>query len=213
MKKLYYLRIMAAFFALVIIVLPLQLHSQPNDNLELEKSDGGFFSIKKPEGWRIITAGTCSNFAFLIRDPSEPLRQIFYFGEVGPVYMSEQQKQIDYQYMNMAGYPIAWIEMPVIDPLTPSNFLKNYRLVAQTQTAQNFMPQCPKLENLQIISAVPQQSPINGGGTELIRALYTEGGNLGEGLFLVTVAPFMPFTGGPGGGKSQDRGGCRVRHS
>jgi hypothetical protein len=193
---------MAAFFALVIIVLPLQLHSQPNDNLELEKSDGGFFSIKKPEGWRIITAGTCSNFAFLIRDPSEPLRQIFYFGEVGPVYMSEQQKQIDYQYMNMAGYPIAWIEMPVIDPLTPSNFLKNYRLVAQTQTAQNFMPQCPKLENLQIISAVPQQSPINGGGTELIRALYTEGGNLGEGLFLVTVAPFMPFTGGPGGGNA-----------
>jgi hypothetical protein len=171
-------------------------------NLKLEKFDGGFFSIDKPKGWEIITAGACSDFAFLIRDTSEPLRQIFYFGEVGPVYMSEQQKQLDYQYINMGGYPIAWIEMPVVSPLTPSNFLAQFHLIAQTRIAQNFMSQCPKLENLQIISAVSQQSPISGGSTELVRALFTEGGNLGEGLFLVTVAPFMPFTGGPGGGNA-----------
>jgi hypothetical protein len=102
----------------------------------------------------------------------------------------------------MYGYPIAWIEMPVISPLTPTNFLDQFHLIAQTQTAQNFIPQCPKLENLQIISAVPQHSPITGGGTELIRALFTEDGNLGEGLFLVTVAPFMPFMGGAGGGNA-----------
>jgi len=168
-------------------------------SLKLERFDGNFFSINKPKGWRVITAGACSEFVFLIRDPSEPLRQIFYFGEVGPVYMSEQQKQLDYQYVNMGGYSIAWIEMPVVSPLTPSNFLTQFHLIAQTQVAQRFVPQCPKLENLQIISAVPQQSLISGGSTELIRALFTEGGNLGEGLFLVTVAPFMPFTGGPGG--------------
>lgn len=191
---------MVAFFALMVVVLPLQLHSQPNDSLKLEKFDGGFFSINKPEGWRVITAGACSDFAFLIRDPAEALRQIFYFGEIVPVYMSEQQKQIDYQYINMGGYPIAWIEMPVVNPLTPSNFLIQFHVIAQTQIAQSFMPQCPKLENLQIISAVPQQSLISSGSTELVRALFTEGGNLGEGLFLVTVAPFMPFAGGPGGG-------------
>jgi len=117
-----------------------------NGSLTLEKFDGGFFSMSKPEGWRVITAGACGNFAFLIQDPSEPLRQIFYFGEVGPVYMSQQQKQIDAQYMNMSGYPIPWIDMPVVSPLTPSNFISQFHLIAQSQIAQNFMPQCPTLE-------------------------------------------------------------------
>lgn len=170
------------------------------EKLKLERFDGGFFSIEKPKGWKVITAGTCANFAFLIRDPSDPLKQIFHFGEVGPVYITEQQKQIDYQYMSMGGYPVTWIDMPVVNPLTPSNFLAQFHLVAQTQVAQTFMPQCPRLENLQIISKVQQPSPISGGSTQLMRALFTEDGKLGEGLFLVTVAPLLPFTGSPGGG-------------
>ncbi|KPK99796.1 MAG: hypothetical protein AMJ91_06240 [candidate division Zixibacteria bacterium SM23_73_3] len=168
--------------------------------LKLESFDGGFFSIDKPKGWNIATAGACAGFAFLIRDPSEPLRQVFYFGEVGPVYLSDQQKQIDYQYMSMGGYPCSWIDMPVVNPLTPGNFLAQFHRIARTQIAQNFMPQCPRLENLQVISKVPQPSPISSGSTQLVRALFTQGGNLGEGLFLVTVAPVLPFTGGPGGG-------------
>lgn len=168
--------------------------------LKLESFDGGFFSIDKPNGWNVITAGACASFAFLIRDPSEPLRQIFYFGEVGPVYLSAQQKQIDYQYMNMGGYPCNWIDMPVVNPLTPGNFLNQFHLIARSQIAQSFMPQCPRLENLQVISEVSQPSPISGGSTQLVRALFTQGGDLGEGLFLVTVAPVLPFTGGPGGG-------------
>ncbi len=187
-----------------ILILSISFHANGQENhriqLNLERFKGGFFSIDKPAGWRIITAGQCGTFAFLIRDPSQPLRQILHFGEVGPVYMSEQQKRIDYQYMNMGGYPIAWIEMPVVNPLTPANFLAKFHQIARTQIARRFMPQCPGLDNLQIISAVPQQSPIGGGNTNLIRALFTEGGRLGEGLFLVTVAPLMPFTGGPGGG-------------
>ena len=84
--------------------------------------DGGFFSISKPEGWDVITAGSCASFAFVIRDPRNQSRQIFHFGEVGPVYMSEQQRAIDHQYMNMGGYPVAWIDMPAVDPLTPENW-------------------------------------------------------------------------------------------
>ena len=168
--------------------------------LKLESFNGGFFSIDKPRGWKVITAGECAGFAFLIRDPSEPLRQTFYFGEVGPIYLSEQQRQIDHQYMNMGGYPVTWIDMPVVNPLTPDNFLAQFHLVARSQVAQNFMPQCPRLENVQIISKVKQPSPVSGGSTELVRALFTRGGNVGEGLFLVTVAPVLPFTGGPGGG-------------
>ncbi|MCK4462200.1 MAG: hypothetical protein KAW46_10370, partial [candidate division Zixibacteria bacterium] len=166
----------------------------------LEKHGGGHFSIDKPKGWDVITAGACADFAFVIRDPSEPLRQVFSFGEVGPVYVSEYQKQLDYQYMNMGGYPIAWIEMPVVDPLTPSNFLQQFHLIAGTDVARSFMPQCPKLQDLEVISATPQACPITGGSTELIRALFSKDGRLGEGLFLVTVAVVMPMTGSPGSG-------------
>jgi hypothetical protein len=85
-----------------------------------------------------IHCWACSEFAFLIRDDEEPLRQIFYFGSVGPVYTSEEQKQIDYQYVEMGGYAIPWIEMPVVDPLTPQNFLSQFHLIAQTEVAQSF---------------------------------------------------------------------------
>ena len=199
MKKLFLLGILIGSLSLGTVFCADGGESQ-GAGLKLEGFNGGFFSIDKPRGWQVITAGECAGFAFLIRDPSEPLRQIFYFGEVGPIYLSEQQRQIDYQYMNMGGYPATWIDMPAVNPLTPDNFLAQFHLVAQSQIAQNFMPQCPRLENVQIISKVKQPSPISGGSTGLVRALFTQGGSLGEGLFLVTVAPVLPFTGGPGGG-------------
>jgi hypothetical protein len=157
-------------------------------SLELETYNAGFFSLDKPKGWTVITAGACSTLAFLIRDPSEPLRQIFYFSLVGPVYVSIQQKQQDYQYMSMGGIPLPWIEMPVVNPLTPGNFLTQFHLMVQTQAAQQFMPQAPNLENLQIITTLPQPSFL-GDQTELIRALFTQDNKLGEGLFLLTVTP------------------------
>ena len=165
----------------------------------LETFNGGVFSIDKPQGWDIVTAGACSDFAFLIRDVHEPLRQMVYFGEVGPVYMSGEQKQIDYDYMSMGGYAIPWIEMPVVDPLTPENFLSQFYLIAQTSIAQSFMPQVPRLENLHVISATPQPCFLSGGETKLLRCLFVEDGEVAEGLFLVTVAPVLPAIGGPGG--------------
>jgi hypothetical protein len=172
-------------------------------SLQLERFDGGFFSLDKPKGWQIIPAGACATFAFLAQDPGQPLRQIFYFGEVGPVYLSQAQKLIDIQYVNMGGFPSPWMDMPVIDPLTPQNFLAQFHLIAQTNIARQFMPQCPRLENFQVIAAVPQPCPIPGGGSELIRALFTRGEQLGEGLFVASVAPLLPSTGGPGGGIGQ----------
>jgi hypothetical protein len=171
-----------------------------NSKVKLEKFNGGFFSIDKPKKWNIVTAGNCGSFAFLIIDPSIPLRQIFYFGEVGPVYLNAQQKQIDQQYVRMGGYPVGWIDMPIINPLTPEGFLSNFHIIAESQAARQFMPSCPKLENIKIVSRKSQPSLIPGGSTELLRALFTKNGKLGEGLFLLTVAPMLPYTGNPGGG-------------
>ncbi len=176
------------------------LTGTPASLLPMEHHDGGFFSIDKPAGWRLLTGGACSNFAFFIRDPERPLRQIFYYGEVGPVYLTEAQRQIDYDYMAMGGYPIAWIDMPAIEPLTPSGFLVVLHRVLGSSIARSFMPDAPAIRDVRIISATPQPSPVPGGSTELIRALFVEDGAVGEGLFHVTVAPVIPCTGSPGGG-------------
>jgi len=199
MKKLFLLGIVLGIFVLDTVSSN-SGETRGKVNLKLEKFDGGFFSIEKPKGWKVVTAGACANFAFLLYDTREPLRQIFYFGEIGPVYISEKQKQIDYQYMKMGGYPILWFEMPVINPLTPTNFLCQFHLIAETEIAQRFMPQCPRLENFQVISVASQPSLIGTGKTELVRALFTRKGKLGEGLFLITVAPVLPFTGQPSAG-------------
>ncbi len=178
---------------------PLPVHEL---KIDLEKYNGGFFSVEKPKGWNIVTAGEYGTFAYLLRDPNKPLRQVFFFGEVGPVYMSKEQQQIDQWYMSSGGYPVPWIDMPVVDPLTPSNFLQSFYIVAQSQAARTFMPQCPQLNNFEIISSDSTQCLIEGGSTELVRALFVENGKVGEGLFMVTVVPFMPFMNGPGGGNA-----------
>ena len=174
--------------------------SQPNPSLKLEDYSGDFFSIKKPAGWNIATGGTCSTFAFCTSDKANPTNQVFYFNEVGPVYLAASQKTIDKNYMDMGGYPVAWYEMPVINPLTPENFLSNFYLVAKTSLAQKFMAGFPELDDIQVVAAADETSPIKGGQTKTIRALFRQNGQLGEGLFYITVAPVIPLTGMPSGG-------------
>ena len=167
----------------------------PVPTSNLEDYNGGFFSIKKPVGWDIVTAGSCSTFAFCIKDRDHPTNQIFYFNELGPVYLAEEQKTIDKNYVSMGGSLPSWFEMPVVNPLTPENFLSKFELIAETDIARKFMQDFPDLKNLEIISVAEEKSLLPGGKTKTIRALFQQGGELGEGLFYVTVAPLIPLTG------------------
>ncbi|MEK6953572.1 MAG: hypothetical protein AABX01_01075 [Candidatus Micrarchaeota archaeon] len=170
--------------------------SQP---LKLEDYDGKFFSIKKPAGWEIAIGGSCSTFSFVIKDKARPQRQVFYFGEIGPVYLDESQKVLDRQYMDMGGYQIFWYEMPVVKPLNPENFLKSEYLLAQTSLLKKFMADLPELNEVEIISSEAAKSPVNG-DTKLMRALFKSQGGLGEGQFFLTTAPVIPLTGYASGG-------------
>lgn len=173
-----------------------------NINLPLEKFNANFFSVDIPKGWRIVTGGHCGTFAFIAYDPQKPIRRIFFFEGIGPVYMSARQKQIDWQYMMSGGLRIQYYEMPVIQPFTPANFLQNFHLIARTSIARSFMPRIPILDDLKIFSGGTISSPFSamGGSTGLYRAIFTEDGELGEGLFNVSTMPFMPFMNAPGGG-------------
>jgi len=160
----------------------------------------GVFSVSIPKGWQITSAGDGATLSFYAWDPAQPLRKIFYFGAVGPLYMSVQQKQIDLYYMQNGGYPVGWIEMPVIQPFEAQLFFQQFSAISQTEVARNFIQPCPVLQQFTPISIQPQPSQLNPGQSQLIRALFVENGSVAEGLFQATMIPFMAFMNGPGGG-------------
>ena len=167
--------------------------------LSTTRYDGRFFTIERPKGWTLATAGACSDFSFFLCDPDRPLRQIFYFGQAGPVYTNSYQREIDRTYAAMGGYPTPWVDMPVVEPLTPGSFLAQFPLVLASEIGRAFMLNGPRLEQIQIVSSEPIASPISGGECALVRAVFLQDGALGEGLFCLTVAPLLPFSGSPGG--------------
>ncbi len=174
----------------------------PTMTSQLELFDVGptFFSIRKPKGWDIHIGGVCSTLGILMRDPAVPLRQIFYFGLIGPVYLKEQQRQIDQDYINHGGFPMTWLDAPAVDPLTVENFFTAWPGIAAMKAATDFMPEFPKLTGLTVVSNTPESSMMPGGDSALLRGLFMENGAVGEGQFLGTVWVYFPFTGIPGGG-------------
>jgi hypothetical protein len=178
---------------------PSKPENSPKESLKLEDYNGDFFGIKKPAGWQISTGGNCATFSIVMQDQSNPLRKIFYFGEMGPVYLSENQKRVDEDYMNMGGYKVLWYEMPVINPLNPENFLKNMYKISATDFIKQFMTSVPSLDQFEMISSENANSIVSG-DTKLIRGLFKENNQIGEGLFFLTTAELLPESNLPSGG-------------
>lgn len=152
--------------------------------IQLENYNGGVFSLKKPVGWEVITAGSCTTLGILVRDRNAPQNQIFIFHKVGPVFLSEQAKSETTRYMQMGGYPIPWYEMPVVNPFTPENLLSNEYLITSTSTSKQYMSQAPSLQNIEIIASTNIGTPI-GGSAKIMRALFQQNNKLSEGMFYV----------------------------
>ena len=159
-----------------------------------------FLSVLVPKGWQVALVGRCSELAFRLFDPSRSARQIFFFGQVGPFYVSQEQRQIDQQFMARTGLSIPYFEMPVVAPLTAANLLSQWQYIALTRAAQAYMPRWPRLQDLFIVSSTSAPSPVQNGSTELMRALFREDADLAEGLFYATAAPGLPMNGQPGYG-------------
>jgi len=173
--------------------------TRADTGLTTKRFNGGFFTIEQPAGWELVTAGSCSDFSFFLYDSDQPLRQVFYFGQAGPVYTNAYQREIDRTYTAMGGYATPWLDMPIVDPLTPGNFLLQFPLVLASEIGRAFMPNGPGMDQIQIVSTETVPSPVPGGECALVRAVFLRDGSLGEGLFCLTVAPLLPFSGSPGG--------------
>lgn len=175
----------------------------PTMSRQLELFDVGanFWSIRKPKGWEVHVGGVCSTLGILLRDPAVPMRQAFYFGLIGPVYLQEAQRQIDQDYIDHGGFNfITWIDAPAVDPLTAENFFVHWPDIARMQAATEFLPEFPPLRDLTVVTAAPQTSAFPSGDAALLRGLFTADGAVGQGQWLGTTWVFMPFTGVPGGG-------------
>lgn len=166
--------------------------------LETERYDNGYFSVNKPKGWSIALGGKGSSLSYSMQDPTNPLRQIVYYGEVGPVYLSERQRQIDRQYVNMGGTPHFWLDVPVIYPLTPDNFLKNIYPILHAQFMLQRLPSTPAWQSIQITDASPLPALIQATDAKcmLFRVLFKQNNQIGEGLFLPSC-PSFPKTAAP----------------
>ncbi|MHC1729065.1 MAG: hypothetical protein AB9866_24225 [Syntrophobacteraceae bacterium] len=171
---------------------------QSATTVKLELYKGKFFTVKKPVGWQIITAGNGPMLSIWMRDPQNPARQAFMFGTVGPFYLSQKQKDLDHKYMVSGGYWLQWSDMPVVNPATAGAFLNQWNTLIRTDIALQFAPELPLFENLSIISIQPVQSRF-GGQAELVRALFSQNGEVVEGLFVAEIVEYVPFRNGLGG--------------
>jgi hypothetical protein len=165
------------------------------------------FTLQKPKGWEVIISGMCSTLAFLIRDPNEPLRQIFYFGSVRPVYLNQGQKNYEQYLCSLVPppCPLTWTDAPVVSPLTVENFFSHWPEIASMQNAATFMPEFPKLQNIELISVTsqPPMLTLTGSETTLLRGVFTDGDPINpkaaKGQFLGTVLA-DPLGSGTGSG-------------
>ena len=72
---------------LLIILLPLltacgeAVPTDPEEDLEL--FDGGYFTLLKPAGWDVSTAGMCSDIHIQTWDPDNPIRRVLHAGLIG----------------------------------------------------------------------------------------------------------------------------------
>ncbi|MBE0567889.1 MAG: hypothetical protein IH621_18185 [Krumholzibacteria bacterium] len=182
----------------------------PPSTLPFERFDAGFFVLDKPVGWEVTLAGGCTTLAFRVCDPRDPLRQIFYFGTVGPVYLCQEQQDLDAWYVAHGGFPPTWLDAPVVDPLTPRNFLAHWPDIASMEAAADFMAEFPRLQDLALIAVTPRAALLPDAATADARGLFGQDGRVGEGMFLATVKVFFPYNGNPGAGTGYGHFVCGV---
>ncbi len=164
--------------------------------VKMEAGKEKFFTVKKPAGWNIITAGSGPILSVWMRDPQNPARQAFMFGTVGPFYLTREQKDLAHKPMVSSGRWVQWSGMPVVDPATAGAFLYQWNTLVQTEMAMEFAPRLPPFENLTIISAQPVQARF-GGQAELVRALFFQNGEVVEALFIAEVVEYAPSVADP----------------
>lgn len=160
------------------------------------------FHFEIPPQWSLSQAGECDTLTLFLRNPADPLQQLFFFPRFGPVYMSQEQKSSDLQYESLSGHSLNRRDMPVVKPLTPENFSRFLPQILQMNLIREFLPDRPGLRVVEPIVTTPQKKALDYLDTQtaIIRILFVQDNQLGEGLIAITTVPSPEYRSAPGGG-------------
>jgi len=190
-------------FLLLILVIPLNALAakKPSKQTHIAKPEPQFI-FEIPSQWLLTRAGDCDTLTLFLRNPADPLQQLFFFPRFGPVYMSQDQKLSDLQYETLSGHSLTRRDMPIVNPLTPENFVRFLPQILQMKTMRDFLPDRPGLRVVEPISATPQKNALEYPDTQtaIIRFLFVQDNQLGEGLLAITTVPSPEYRSAPGGG-------------
>ncbi|MDD5417687.1 MAG: hypothetical protein PHW96_02245 [Candidatus Nanoarchaeia archaeon] len=175
-----------------IIETPVGNTTSAQNEVEFEEWTDGSVSLMVPKGWSTTAYGECATKSFVVFNPNNTINQVFYFSEAGPVYTSQEQKDFDEYYMSIGGYPLFYIDSPVVVPFTSENFLNHFKELAEAYVMSTIAPGAPKMENFEIISSENSPSKIlsNADEAKIIRAIFEQDGIYGEGLFYIEIYNF-----------------------
>ena len=104
--------------------------SSEKTGLKLVRVEGTDFSLVMPEGWRIETGGSGSEFWFMLFDPENPSMRCFYYGTLAPFLKSQEAKNL-YGLTDRTGI---FSNAPVLPALTSEALLTIWQDCIDYQT-------------------------------------------------------------------------------
>ncbi len=111
-------------------------------DVKLQPYNGGYFSLKIPEGWILEVGGEYTSFCFKIYDPQDPSTQVFFYGNLLPFHKSELTKSYWAARDTIAGLG------PVLTSHDIIGVLNAWSYTIAFENALDFEPAFPALNNM-----------------------------------------------------------------
>ena len=143
------------WIALLLALLLLAPSLAAGDGMNLEAYNGGFFSMKVPEGWTLLTGGKYTSFCFKIFDPNDPSTEVFLYGDLVPFHKSETSRNY-WKALN----PVAG-QAPILETYDIIGILNCWNETIDFMVLNSFSPVYSRLSNANFL-----------GGTFFKSALY-----------------------------------------
>lgn len=166
--------------------------------LKLVNYNGGEFSMKIPEGWKVSKGGSGIQYGLRVYDPNDDRNQIFYIIKMEPFYKS--QNAINMYKLSLGSS----FEGVVMSEPSTENFYKTFNDYADLQTelnssgkSMNFKGyEFPRFNNFNVIETSEGNSTLHNQAVDdkVLRATFNNGSSLNdgesEGLFTACIVEF-----------------------
>lgn len=165
--------------------------------------EGKFWKLRIPENWTVQPApGHCNMFGLIAWDPEKPVRKVMFYGAIGPLTMSYQQRNIDQREHKKNNLVYPQMYYPVIDPFNLKTVLELWeQFKASPIGQQGYLPATPEMANLKVVDHRDVQTPFTPQGmmTYVARAVFGGPGEnqAAQGLFATTMLQQTAFTNKP----------------